>query len=53
MRRVSEGLHVSYVEADELLNNLAIAAAEPVRKKKLMKPLIDADLLVLDDLVFR
>ena len=50
---VREGLHVSYVEADELLNNLAIAAAEPARKKKLMKPLIDADLLVLDDLFLR
>jgi DNA replication protein DnaC len=50
---VREGLHVSYVEADELLNNLAIAAAEPVRTKKLMKPLIDADLVVLDDLFLR
>jgi DNA replication protein DnaC len=44
---VRSGLHVTYVEADELLNNLAIAAVEPLRKKKLMKPLIDADLLVL------
>ena len=50
---VREGLRVTYAEADELLNNLAIAAAEPKRKKKLMKPLIDADLLVLDDLFLR
>ena len=50
---VRSGLHVAYVEADELLSNLAIAAVEPARKKKLMKPLIDADLLVLDDLFLR
>jgi DNA replication protein DnaC len=50
---VRSGLHVTYVEADELLSNLALAATEPVRKKKLMKPLIDADLLVLDDLFLR
>jgi DNA replication protein DnaC len=50
---VRSGLHVTYVEADELLINLAIAATEPLRKKKLMKPLIDADLLVLDDLFLR
>jgi DNA replication protein DnaC len=50
---VRAGLHVTYVEADELLNNLALAAIEPLRKKKLMKPLIDADLLVLDDLFLR
>ena len=50
---VRSGLHVTYVEADELLNNLAIAATEPLRKKKLMKPLVDADLLVLDDLFLR
>jgi DNA replication protein DnaC len=50
---VRSGLHVAYVEADEFLSNLAIAAVEPARKKKLMKPLIDADLLVLDDLFLR
>ena len=50
---VRSGLHVTYVEADELLNNLALAAIEPLRRKKLMKPLIDADLLVLDDLFLR
>jgi DNA replication protein DnaC len=50
---VRSGLHVAYVEADELLGNLAIASAEPLRKKKLLKPLIDADLLVLDDLFLR
>ncbi len=50
---VRSGLHVAYVEADELLSNLAIAAVEPLRKQKLLKPLIDADLLVLDDLFLR
>jgi DNA replication protein DnaC len=50
---VRSGLHVAYVEADELLGNLAIAPADPLRKKKLLKPLIDADLLVLDDLFLR
>jgi len=50
---VRSGLHVVYVEADELLSNLAMTAIEPARKKKLLKPLIDADLLVLDDLFLR
>ena len=50
---VRAGLHVAYVEADELLSTLALAAAEPVRKRKVLKPLIDADLLVLDDLFLR
>jgi DNA replication protein DnaC len=50
---VRSGLYVTYAEADELLNNLAIAAVEPMRKRKLMKPLLDADLLVLDDLFLR
>ena len=50
---VRAGLHVVYVEADELLSNLALATAEPLRKKKLVKLLIDADLLVLDDLFLR
>ena len=47
---VRSGLHVAYVEADELLSKLAV---EPLRKQKLLKPLIDADLLVLDDLFLR
>ncbi len=50
---VRSGMHVAYVEADELLGNLAIASTEPLRKKKLLKPLVDADLLVLDDLFLR
>lgn len=50
---VRAGLHVAYVEADELLSSLALATAEPLRKRKLVKPLIDADLLVLDDLFLR
>lgn len=50
---VRSGLHVAYVEADDLLCALVLATAEPVRKKKLLKPLINADLLVLDDLFLR
>jgi DNA replication protein DnaC len=50
---VRTGLHVMYVEADELLSHLAMTVVEPARKKKLLKPLIDADLLVLDDLFLR
>ena len=42
------GLHVLYREADELLASfLQLSSAE---KRKLLKPAIDADLLVLDDL---
>lgn len=50
---VREGLHVVYVEADDLLANLVLAAADPQRKQKTLKPLIDADLLILDDLFLR
>ena len=42
------GLRVLYGEADELLANLAQGASAD--KRKLLKPVIDADLLVLDDL---
>jgi len=42
------GLRVLYAEADELLANLG--QASPADKRKLLKPVIDADLLVLDDL---
>ncbi len=45
---VRSGLRVSYTEADELLINLV--QASPLTKHRLFKPLIDADLLVLDDL---
>lgn len=45
---VRSGLHVSYTEADELLINLAQAST--LTKRRLFKPVIDADLLVLDDL---
>jgi DNA replication protein DnaC len=45
---VRTGLHVYYVEADELL--AALVQASPAERKKLLKPVIDADLLVLDDL---
>ena len=42
------GLRVIYAEADELLASLG--QASPADKRKLLKPVIDADLLVLDDL---
>jgi DNA replication protein DnaC len=42
------GLRVLYSEADELLGGLG--QASPTDKRKLLKPVIDADLLVLDDL---
>ena len=42
------GLRVLYSEADELLASLA--QASPTDKRKLLKPVIDADMLVLDDL---
>ena len=45
---VRSGLRVLYTEADELLINLV--AASPLTKRRLFKPVIDADLLVLDDL---
>jgi len=45
---IRTGLHVHYAEADELLAVLLDAAATD--RKKLLKPVLDADLLVLDDL---
>jgi DNA replication protein DnaC len=45
---VRSGLRVSYTEADELLGELVSASAP--EKRKLVKPIIEADLLVLDDL---
>lgn len=45
---VRSGLRVHYAEADELLASLV--TAHGTEKRKLVKPLIDADLLVLDDL---
>ncbi len=45
---VRASLRVAYAEADELLARLALAV--PAERRKLMKPLINADLLVLDDL---
>lgn len=45
---VRRGLRVLYSEADELLG--ALVHEVPLEKRKLIKPVIDADLLVLDDL---
>ena len=45
---VRSGLRVSYTEADELLGELVSASA--LERRKLLKPIIEADLLVLDDL---
>ena len=45
---VRSGLRVLYAEADELLGELVSASV--LEKRKLLKPLIEADLLVLDDL---
>jgi DNA replication protein DnaC len=45
---VRAGLHVQYAEADELLS--ALLAATAVDRKKILKPIVEADLLVLDDL---
>ena len=42
------GLRVFYTEADALLASLVLPS--PAEKRKLIKPVIDADLLVLDDL---
>ena len=45
---VRSGLRVVYATADELLIDLV--QASPLTKRRLFKPAIDADLLVLDDL---
>ena len=42
------GLRVIYTEADEWLSSLVLPS--PAEKRKRLKPVIDADLLVLDDL---
>src|SRR3989337_691154 len=45
---VRSGLRVAYTEADELLGELVSASG--LERRKLLKPIIDTDLLVLDDL---
>lgn len=45
---VRSGLRVVYAEADDFLASLTAVA--PAEKRKLIKPLIDADLVVFDDL---
>ena len=45
---VRSGLRVVYAEADELRGELVSASA--LERRKLLKPIIEADLLVLDDL---
>ena len=47
-KAIIEGFTVVYGEAEEVLSRLVVAA-EPVRKK-LMKQMIESDLLVIDDL---
>ena len=42
------GMRVVYTEADDLLATLV--QATPAERRKLLKPVLDADLLVLDDL---
>jgi DNA replication protein DnaC len=46
---VRSGLRVVYTEADELLGSL-VQAASTIEKRKRLKPVIEADLVVLDDL---
>lgn len=45
---VRQGLRVAFGEADELLDQLAVTT--PSDRRMAMKPLVEADLLVLDDL---
>ena len=45
---IRTGLRVIYAEADEVLGSLMLA--QPARRQQRLKPIIDADLLVLDDL---
>ncbi len=45
---IRHGLRALYVEADQLLSTLMLAS--PEEKLQRLKPVIDADLLVLDDL---
>ncbi len=44
---IRQGMRVAYGEADELLDRLTMTAAE---RRVAMKPFVEADLLVLDDL---
>jgi DNA replication protein DnaC len=45
---IRQGLRVAYGEADELLDQLAVTTA--AERRVAMKPFVEADLLVLDDL---
>lgn len=50
---VRAGLRVHYAEADELLGKLQTVANSSLARQRLLKPVYDADLLVLDDLFLR
>ena len=50
---VRAGLRVHYAEADELLAQLRVVADSSLRRHRFLKPVLDADLLVLDDLFLR
>jgi DNA replication protein DnaC len=50
---VRAGLRVVYAEADELLGQLHTTANSTLYRHRLLKPVLDADLLVLDDLFLR
>jgi DNA replication protein DnaC len=50
---VRAGLRVQYTEADELLGQLQSVANSSLGRHRLLKPVLDADLLVLDDLFLR
>ncbi len=50
---VRAGLRVHYAEADELLGQLQTVATSSLARHRLLKPVLDADLLVLDDLFLR
>jgi DNA replication protein DnaC len=47
---VRAGLRVHYAEADELLAQLQVVAESSLGRHRFLKPVLDADLLVLDDL---
>jgi len=50
---VRAGMRVHYTEADELLAQLQNTANSSLLRHRLLKPVLDADLLVLDDLFLR
>jgi DNA replication protein DnaC len=50
---VRAGLRVHYTEADELLGQLQSVASSALDRHRLLKPVLDADLLALDDLFLR